>query len=81
MKRGRRRRREMRRRRRRRRGGQENEKREEEKEEEGEEGTASAGSLPHEPVQGWQQPGGKTRSRNGGGTWRGGELTRKGSEK
>ena len=67
----------MRRRRRRRRGGQENEKREEE--EEGEEGTASAGSLPHEPVQGWQQPGGKTRSWNGGRN--GGELTRKGSEK
>ena len=39
---------------------QENEKRQEE-----EEDAASAGSLPHEPVQGWQQPGGKTRSRRG----------------
>ena len=42
---------------------QENEKRQEEEEEED---AASAGSLPHEPVQGWQQPGGKTRSRNRG---------------
>ena len=41
---------------------QENEKRQEEEEEED---AASAGSLPHEPVQGWQQPGGKTRSRRG----------------
>ena len=79
MRRGRRRRRrERRRRRRRRRGGQENEKREEE---EGEEGTASAGSLPHEPVQGWQQPGGKTRSRRGSQRGVIGKITKKRNRK
>ena len=53
---------------------QENEKRQEEEEEED---AASAGSLPHEPVQGWQQPGGKTRSRRGSQSRGIGKFTKK----
>ena len=57
---------------------QENEKRQEEEEEED---AASAGSLPHEPVQGWQQPGGKTRSRRGSQRGVIGKITKKRNRK